>query len=54
MSLDSHYYPNEYYITLSLTCEYCQTEFEKEVDVKGNYYETNCPNCSKEVSGYDE
>lgn len=54
MSFSSYYYPTEYCTTLSLTCENCETEFEKEVNVKGNWYETNCPKCNKSVEGEAE
>ena len=52
MNLDSAYYPEEYTAELSIYCTDCDIEFDKEVDVKGNYYETKCPKCEETISRY--
>lgn len=50
----SNYYPEEYVMDKSVYCSSCDKEFDTEVDVKGNWYEVNCPTCNKEISGYAE
>jgi DNA-directed RNA polymerase subunit RPC12/RpoP len=52
MSFNNYYYPDEYVTEASLYCSECDKEFDKEIDVANGYYETNCPYCSKEVSGF--
>ena len=49
-----YYYPEEYVMDKSVYCSNCDKEFDTEVEVKGNYYEINCPDCNKVISGYAE
>ena len=37
------YYADEYTAELAIYCDECDKEFDKEVDVKGNWVETTCP-----------
>ena len=47
-------YPEEYTTDLSITCRYCDKEFDTEVDVADDYYETKCPHCNEMTYGYVE